>query len=146
MDTNKRHFVSCILSIGLAVTINVATLSYLFLQQTTQPEPWSIPEMELQEMGEPSEVAYGARSSQWSTIRKHYLESHPECEACGTREDLNVHHVKPYHTNPELELDISNLITLCRKHHLEIGHRGNWKDANPYVREDAVRMRKKYHP
>ena len=79
-----------------------------------------------------------SRSQHWPTVRKHFIESHPACEACGTKDDLNVHHVKPFHEFPELELDPSNLITLCREHHFAVGHLGNWNKANQLVREDSA--------
>lgn len=82
-----------------------------------------------------------ARSPKWETVRRHYIKSHGECEACGTRVGLNVHHIKPFHLFPELELDQSNLITLCRKHHFEIGHKKDWSDYNINVRADAVKLR-----
>ncbi len=94
----------------------------------------------------------GDRSSHWPTVREEFAIDHPACEACGTRECLNVHHVKPFHTDPDLELDPDNLITLCRDHHFRIGHdpdgmagpqKPNWKLSNPRVREEADELRKK---
>ena len=85
---------------------------------------------------------YGAaRSGKWSEVRRDFLKLHPACEACGVTTDLNCHHIKPFAQFPELELDPSNLITLCRKHHFEVGHLGNWRTANATVREDAARIR-----
>ena len=85
---------------------------------------------------------YGAaRSGKWSEVRRDFLKLHPACEACGVTTDLNCHHIKPFSQFPELELDPSNLITLCRKHHFEVGHLGNWRTANATVREDAARIR-----
>lgn len=91
----------------------------------------------------------GERSGQWRTVREAFVEDYPVCEACGTDEDLNVHHVIPFHRRPDLELERSNLITLCREHHFRIGHdpdgrgpRGpNWKLSNPRVRADAAEYR-----
>jgi 5-methylcytosine-specific restriction enzyme A len=87
------------------------------------------------------DVGTGAkRSTHWPTLEKHFLEEHPTCEACGTKIRLNVHHCKPFHIVPALELDTSNLITLCmsrKECHLELGHLGNWKGFNPDVRTDA---------
>lgn len=92
------------------------------------------------------EVYGGARSSKWRLIRDAYVAEHPVCEACGTEENLNVHHIKPFHEFPELELDWDNLITLCREHHFTIGHDEdgpdgealpNWVESNPNVRRDA---------
>ena len=82
-----------------------------------------------------------ARSGKWSEVRRDFLKLHPACEACGITTDLNCHHIKPFAHFPELELDPSNLITLCRKHHFEVGHLGNWRTANATVREDAAKIR-----
>lgn len=82
-----------------------------------------------------------ARSSKWSEVRRDFLKLHPACEACGVTTDLNVHHIKPFNQFPELELDPRNLITLCRKHHFEVGHLGNWRTANATVRADAAKIR-----
>ena len=35
------------------------------------------------------------------------------CAACGRKDYLNAHLVKPYHLFPELELSRDNLIPLC---------------------------------
>lgn len=81
------------------------------------------------------------RSNGWSTVRKHWLEQNPRCAACGSGSILQVHHVEPFHLHPKLELDPSNLITLCEGRyecHLHIGHSGNFKGYNPRVRDDAA--------
>jgi len=88
------------------------------------------------------------RSSKWPALRKSFLEENGSCAACGCTEYLEVHHVKPFHEHPKLELDKTNLITLCDKPgkencHLEIGHLGNFKKDNPSVREDAACALKK---
>ena len=80
-----------------------------------------------------------ARSSHWPTLRRHFLFDHPSCAACGTTKDLEVHHVKPFHLHPELELAESNLITLCEHGcHYLIGHLASWHSWNKNVREDAA--------
>lgn len=90
-------------------------------------------------------VTYEApRSPTWQHVRGQFVREHPRCEACGTDKNLNVHHIKPFHTNPELELDTSNLITLCRDHHFKIGHLSNWSKSNPNVVKDARTERTKY--
>lgn len=89
------------------------------------------------------EVFGGTRSSHWPSVRAKFVKAHPRCEACGVAEGLNVHHIKPYQSNPELELDPTNLITLCRTHHFSIGHLGNWHKANPNVSKDAEALFKK---
>ena len=93
-------------------------------------------------------LAEAARSPKWPTVRTAFLRQHPRCEACGTRHDLNVHHVQPFHLYPDKELDPDNLITLCRPCHLKYGHacddqgHVNWSCENPHVREDVHQARK----
>lgn len=82
---------------------------------------------------------YG-RSGQWQRVRREHLEREPACAACGRRKDLEVHHVLPYHKFPELELEPSNLLTLCNSPcHLVFGHLMNWRRTNSQVRNDAAR-------
>jgi 5-methylcytosine-specific restriction endonuclease McrA len=82
------------------------------------------------------------RSTHWKTVEKMFLKLHPSCEACGTTKHLQVHHIRAFHTNPELELSIENLITLCMLRNFEChyiwGHlgRGGWKYNNALIRED----------
>jgi 5-methylcytosine-specific restriction protein A len=60
-----------------------------------------------------------------------------------------VHHIRPFHTHPELELEPSNLITLCESGrrgvhcHLLFGHLGSFRRVNPMVHEDVKRWRAK---
>lgn len=79
------------------------------------------------------------RSSAWPKTEKAWLTVHDTCAACGGRVRLNVHHKTPFHVQPELELDMRNLITLCMeidKHcHLKLGHGGNFKAFVPFVEE-----------
>lgn len=81
------------------------------------------------------------RSDKWPTVEKHFLETHPTCAACGGKDRLNVHHVKPFHLDPANELDPNNLITLCmgeKECHLHIGHGGSFKQYVPEVRKLAA--------
>lgn len=85
-----------------------------------------------------------ARSPQWPRVEKEHLLHEPACAACGHRgKGLQVHHVKPFHLHPNLELDPSNLITLCeikgRDHHLLLGHLDEWESYNVNVRDDVRR-------
>lgn len=88
------------------------------------------------------------RSPQWDKVRKAHLKNHPECAVCGGTENLNVHHCKPYHLHPELELDRANLITLCEKSarygwacHFVIGHNMSWHQYNTNVVKCAKYIR-----
>ena len=81
------------------------------------------------------------RSPHWPAVRKGWLLEHPACAACGSVLNPEVHHKKPFHLWPLLELDPSNFITLCEtmgvEDHLHIGHLGNWKSYNADVEQDA---------
>lgn len=83
------------------------------------------------------------RSPEWPRVEKAHLQREPACVVCGTRQALQVHHIKPFHLHPQLELDPNNLITLCelkgRDHHLLIGHLDDWHSFNVNVRADAKR-------
>jgi len=94
---------------------------------------------------------FGDRAGEWPRVRAEFVRLHPVCEACGSRSTLNVHHVRPFHLYPNLELDPDNLITLCRENHFKVGHdpdgpwkpkRPSWSYWNPNVREHASIMRK----
>ena len=85
------------------------------------------------------------RSPQWQRVRKEHLLREPACAACGHKgRGLQVHHIKPFHLHPQLELDPRNLITLCelrgRDHHLLLGHLNAWESYNEHVRDDARRF------
>lgn len=82
------------------------------------------------------------RSNQWPKVREAHLELHPVCELCGGKKKLQVHHKLPFHLHPQLELDPTNLITLCEgigsvNCHLFFGHLGNFKSYNANVVDDS---------
>lgn len=90
------------------------------------------------------------RSKKWPGVRKKFLKSNPTCACCGGQSNLNVHHIKPFHLFPELELEPTNLITLCETNsrgincHLLLGHLGNYKNINPYIHQDIKTWNKRY--
>ena len=85
------------------------------------------------------------RSPQWNSVRKKHLLKEPLCRACNGKNKLQVHHIKPFHLFPELELVSSNLVTLCEYMdndcHLRIGHDGNFKNYNKSVLSDIKKYR-----
>ncbi len=90
------------------------------------------------------------RSAQWSSVRRKYLSKHAVCAACGSDKYLEVHHKKPFHLHPDLELREDNLITLCedgrrgaRNCHFVFGHAYHWKGYNPDVAEDSAAFLRK---
>jgi 5-methylcytosine-specific restriction endonuclease McrA len=81
-----------------------------------------------------------ARSPRWPAVRGAHLKRNPTCAACGTKDKLEVHHVHPFHLFPNLELEPSNLLTLCETGgncHLFIGHHKLFKSYNLQARKDA---------
>ena len=86
-----------------------------------------------------NKLRYATRSSKWTEVRKQHLKEHPSCIACGRDRKLEVHHKTPVHISPELELDPSNLVTLCADPcHLIFGHLMNFKSYNRLVVEDCA--------
>ena len=91
------------------------------------------------------------RSPLWRDLRNAFIKDHPFCAVCGATEKLEVHHKRPFHMFPELELVKSNLTTLCRGSgrfgmkscHRFFGHHGRWKKMNPDIDSDAARWREK---
>jgi 5-methylcytosine-specific restriction protein A len=78
------------------------------------------------------------RSPLWSQVRKEHLKKQPFCQACGSKIRPEVHHIEPFHVNPERELDPSNLITLCDKYcHYTVGHLMDYKSWNTNVVQDS---------
>lgn len=77
------------------------------------------------------------RSPLWPKVRKQFLIDNDECAVCCTKENLEVHHVIPFHKRPEKELDPKNLLPMCEVHHLWFGHLGSWRSYNIRVREDS---------
>lgn len=84
-----------------------------------------------------------ARSTHWPAVRARHLALFSHCAVCGGTKALEVHHKRPFHLHPELELDPDNLITLCENKadgvncHLFVGHLGSFKSFNPDVDADA---------
>ena len=85
------------------------------------------------------------RSKKWPTLMKKFLKINKTCAACGGSTDLQVHHIIPFHLKPELELEKSNLITLCMGDldcHLRLGHGGSFSCYNPNIIVDAAEFLK----
>lgn len=82
-----------------------------------------------------------ARSPQWPAVRKAWLKTNPTCAACGSADNVEVHHIEPFFLRPDLELTASNFISLCENGgncHLFVGHLKNFKSYNKTVKEDAA--------
>jgi len=90
------------------------------------------------------EKAKSVRSSKWRAVRKTHMDAHPECAVCAATKLLQVHHVTPFSDRPDLELEPTNLITLCMTKtecHLLVGHGDRFSCFNPHVVQDAKVVR-----
>lgn len=87
------------------------------------------------------------RARGWTSLRNEWIASHSTCACCGIDTQLAVHHVKPLHLFPELELDDTNLITLCQRPerfcHYIFGHFFDWMAYNPDIKRFAPLMLKR---
>lgn len=73
------------------------------------------------------------RSSKWRAVRDKYAAEHPCCQYryCQECNELFVHHKVPFRLDPARELDPTNLVTVCKTHHLYVCHNGNFRDEVP---------------
>ena len=100
-------------------------------------------------LGSEDRMLGSVRSSKWPRVRKEHIEKYPACALCGSKELVEVHHKKPFHLFPELELDPKNLITLCESGkngivcHRAIGHLGNYRSYNAEVEKDTTIWKEK---
>lgn len=84
------------------------------------------------------------RSKDWPAIRRQHLAEHPACAVCESTRKVEVHHLVPFHLAPDLELEPTNLLTLCENKrygincHLLIGHVGNYRRVNVVAELDAI--------
>ena len=66
------------------------------------------------------------------------MRSVDRCAVCPRSRGLEAHHIVPFHIAPDLELEAGNLMALCRRCHLFVGHLGAWKRCNFTVESDAI--------
>lgn len=51
-----------------------------------------------------------------------------QCQKCGSKKDIQAHHIKAWKSNKSLRYVVSNGVTLCRKCHLD-AHGGCWRNG-----------------
>ena len=122
--------------IGLIQGLSIAGLVALFERYYSTPPK--------------EDKLFGAvRSPEWQKVRRKHLEKNPNCALCGGNKVIEVHHIQPFHLHPTLELEPTNLITLCESGdngivcHRAFGHLGNYKKMNPSVVSDVKEWNKK---
>lgn len=88
-----------------------------------------------------------ARSGHWPKVREEHLQMQPFCAVCGGKVKLTVHHIRPFHLHPDLELSHENLVTLCEAPghncHLIWGHLLNYRSFNVDVITDSAQWNEK---
>lgn len=59
------------------------------------------------------------RSTKWKEIRRIVIiRDEFVCKECGIKDvRLDIHHIKPYRKYPELQFEMTNLITYCKECH-----------------------------
>lgn len=88
------------------------------------------------------------RSPEWGKFKREFAETHPKvCAVCGTTKKVALHHLRPFHLHPELELSENNMLWVCERqghdHHFFVAHLENFKSYNPNAKEDAETWRQK---
>ena len=85
------------------------------------------------------------RSSKWPKARNEHIRLNPTCAVCDGTKRTQVHHLEDFSTSPELELEPTNLITLCMKKrcHLLFGHLNYFQSINTDCLEDAKYFNRK---
>lgn len=57
-----------------------------------------------------------------------FVRDNFQCQHCGTKKDIQAHHIKSWMRREDLRYDVSNGITLCRSCHLK-AHGGCWNNG-----------------
>lgn len=84
------------------------------------------------------------RHPHWRRLRKSLIKRQPFCSICDRRKGLEAHHIVSFWIAPDLEMDVENLVILCRRCHLVFGHCGSWSEINPTCLEDVIYWRQKF--
>jgi 5-methylcytosine-specific restriction enzyme A len=114
-----------------------------FAMVAAPPEPKALEPVPAETVKILSQPELNSRSIHWPAVRKAHLEKESVCRGCGSKHDLQVHHLKPFHLRPDLELEEANLATVCRMCHFVICHLNGWNRENPNADQDLKAHRKK---
>ena len=87
----------------------------------------------------------------WQRCRRSFLKKVGKvCVVCDNKKNIQVHHKLPRHIRPDLAVDETNLIALCKSCHLRIGHLGSYFMYNEtidlvawYVRKISIKIENK---
>lgn len=89
---------------------------------------------------------YASLNWSWQRCRRAFLKRVGKiCVCCSSKKKIEVHHILPRHIRPDLTVDFTNLIALCKACHLHIGHLNSYFTYNAevvkvcwYVRENSI--------
>jgi 5-methylcytosine-specific restriction protein A len=97
------------------------------------------------------------RGPRWKALRMQALNRDGwKCVRCGTQMRLEVDHIKPVRTHPELAYSLANLQCLCgschtKKTRIEVGHkpltpkRQEWRDLLRDMQRNPVEHKETNH-
>lgn len=72
----------------------------------------------------------------WQKCRRLFLERvGRRCVCCDSKKHIEVHHKLPRHIRPDLTVNMTNLIALCKRCHFAIGHLNSYFTYNEAVAE-----------
>ena len=66
------------------------------------------------------------------------IEDIVPCEVC-SRKSVDIHHIEARSKRKDLENDITNLMALCREHHIEYGDKKNHKEYLQKIHDKWLR-------
>jgi len=66
-----------------------------------------------------------------------------KCEICGAKNNLEVHHIKPWNMYPRDRYKVRNGMVLCKKHHVELHATIGNKYQLPLHRDTIRNMKRK---
>lgn len=77
---------------------------------------------------EEAKAAVGYRPMMWPAIATEQIRREPQCRRCGSRKNLEAHHIVPLHSGGSNRFD--NLMTLCYTCH-KVQHRSKPRKHDP---------------
>ena len=79
-------------------------------------------------------------SQAWRDLRLTYIMAHPMCEDCKRKPAVDIHHIKSFVVNNEIDwgllLDDNNLKALCKECHSETHNRQSGHQTNKKTIEE----------
>lgn len=72
---------------------------------------------------------HSLQESRWSKAVRERDSNTCQFPGCGKQENLDTHHIAMRSLRPDMKFDVSNGVTLCRRHHNWVGQVGNRDEA-----------------